>query len=115
MDAFVTQDPTEDGLPSDGGSYGEFGDVWISTSNRLSGDTCAIQALEARDELPSNGGFLRALGHVWISADDRWSGLLAGDVCAALLMSLLLLCDGDIDGNVASRPLGNSGASPSSE
>ena len=30
-------------------------------------------------------------------------------------MSLLFLCDGDIDGNVASRPLGNSDASPSSE
>ena len=71
MDACVTQDPTEDGIPSDGGRCGEFGDVWISTGNRLSGDTCAIQAPEAGDELPSNGGFLRALGHVWISAGDR--------------------------------------------
>ena len=30
-------------------------------------------------------------------------------------MLLLLLCDDDIDGTVSSRPLGNSGASPSSE
>ena len=116
MDARVTQDPTEDGLPSDGGTNrGEFGDVLISTGKRVSGDTCAIQAPEAGDELQSTGVFLRELGHVWISGDDRRSGLLAGDVRATLVMLLLLLCDDDINGTVSSRPLGNSGASPSSE